>query len=150
MQKDYWNIAKRNFRVLGVISAVFFLFLVLALASANPAAPAYVAVVTYTAVIFAISVLLFVIASLFKNRNPKTIVVSYWYLGIVTALDLIGDLFSLPTIRTVESILSKVLVYLILIYLFNNVYKASKQMLQPVAQPNAPVVATSTTPTTLA
>ena len=148
MQKDYWNIAKRNFRILGVIATVFSLFLILALVSAPAITSAFVAVAAYTLVVLAISVLLFVIASLFKNRNPKAIVVSYWYLGIVTALDLIGDLFSLPNIRSVESILSKVVVYLVLIYLFNNVYKASKQMPQHVAQPNPTVVATSATPAT--
>ena len=147
MQKDYWNIAKRNFRILGVISAVFFLFLVLALASAPAITSAFVAVAAYTAVVLLISVLLFVIASMFKNRNSKAIVVSYWYLGIVTTLDLFGDLFSLPNIRSVESILSKVIVYLVLIYLFDNVYKASKQMPQPAVQvSNPPVMATSVTP----
>jgi hypothetical protein len=122
MQKDYWNISKRNFRAMGIVSAIFaVLFGLTAMDS-----PAVVQGGLFgTVVFFLITFILFlVIASLFKKHSPMAITVGYVYLGLALIYDIVAG-FIMGSASS--GIAYKLLGLLVLVYLFVNIYKASKQ-----------------------
>ncbi len=122
MQKDYWNISKRNFRAMSIMAAIFaVLFGLTALDSSDIVRNSLLGTVLF----FAITFMLFLfIASLFKKRSPMAIKVGYTYLCLVFVYDVFsGFIMNPPSSRIVY----KILVMLLLFYLFYNIYKASKQ-----------------------
>lgn len=128
MQKDYWNISRKNFRAMAVVSVIFAVLFGLT-ASDSPAAvqgalfvPVVVLLITF--------ILFLVIASLFKKHSPMAIKVAYSYVGLVFIYDLIaGFILGSPT----SGIIYKLIGLLVLIYLFVNIYKASKQTINPAS-----------------
>ena len=126
MQKDYWNIAKRNFRAMAIIALVLTLFSILGVTSANNYNVA-LPMLIMEAFFVVTTVVLFIIASLFKKKSPKAIVVAYWYLGISLAFSLVDYFILNSPSQFLQGIIYKILGYLILIYLFDNVHKAAQQ-----------------------
>ena len=130
MQKDYWNIAKRNFRAMGIIAVLVSIIFGLGIMdSTNPDSVRtwLLGVLAFLVLTF---ILFFVIASLFKKHSPKAIVVAYSYLTVATIFSVVGNfILSSPS----NGLIFKLLNLLILAYLFENVYKASKQSSVSVA-----------------
>jgi hypothetical protein len=125
MQKDYWVIAKKNFRAMGIVSSIF--FAVCALGGFDSSNPWIVQKMLLVGMLFFLvtSILFFIIASLFKRRSPLATKVAYTYLTISVVVTIILNfILSSPF----DSILYKLLGLAILAYLFSGVYKASKQI----------------------
>jgi hypothetical protein len=128
MQKDYWNISKRNFRAMAIISVIF--AILFGLTASDSPVPVQNALLLPVAVLFITFVVSLVIASLFKKHSPMAIKVGYLYVGLVFIYDLIaGFILGSPT----SGIAYKVLGLLVLAYLFVNIYMASKQTVSPVS-----------------
>jgi len=71
MQKDYWNISKRNFRAMAVVAAIVTLIFGLTAYGGNVPDSAKTAS-AYSALFFGISFILFiVIAILFKRHSRR-------------------------------------------------------------------------------
>ncbi len=122
MKKDYWNISKRNFRAMAIISVVF--VVLFGLTALDSPAAVQSALLVPVVVLFITFVLFLVIASLFKKHSPMAIKVGYTYVGLVFIYDLIaGFIVGSPT----NGIAYKILGLLVLVYLLVNIYKASKQ-----------------------
>lgn len=118
MQKDYWDISKRNFTSIGVVALFGAIFSGLAPGTAIA-----------TQIFFGIvAVLFFVIAFLFKTGSSTAVSLSYICIT-VAALYLVVDAFLIFSSQTysAELLVSKVVSLLILLYLFNSTRKASKQ-----------------------
>jgi len=122
MQKDYWDISKRNFRALGIVTIILAMFF----ESASSSAPVMFRTGLLIMVAFYLitTAMFFFIANLFKKRSANAIIVSYVYLGIAGAYFIVIN-FILDSVS--NGLLGKVLGVLILIYLFINVRNASKQ-----------------------
>ncbi|PCI29563.1 hypothetical protein COB55_01950 [Candidatus Wolfebacteria bacterium] len=131
MQKDYMNLAKRNFRAMAFIaffpSALFLAnaFTITGGLSALESRMAFLRIGIFYLVTF---VVLLIIASLFKKKSPKAIVLAYTYIGFAFILSLVNYfIINSPSDFFKGGIGFKVLGYIVLIYLLNSVYKASKQ-----------------------
>jgi hypothetical protein len=124
MRKDYWNISKRNFRAMAVVVAIVAIIFGLTAYSGNIPDPAKTTA-GYTALFFGISFVFFVAtAILFMRHSPKAITIGYAYTGLAFIYVLIANfVMSNPLDGTIY----KVGGLLVLLYLFYNVYKASKQ-----------------------
>lgn len=124
MQKDYWNICKRNFRALGVIYIIIAVFLGLGIADSTNPESVRSALISGEVFIIIGCVMFFILAFLFKKRSKKAIPVAYVYLTIAAIFSIVNNfILSLPS----EGIAYKIIGLLILAYLFQGVYKASKQ-----------------------
>ena len=122
MQKDYWNLSKRNFRAMAIASLI--LAILFGLTALNAPATVQGALIVPVVVLLITFVLFLVIASLFKKHSPMAIKVGYTYLGLIVVYDLIaGFVLGSPA----SGIVYKILGLLVLAYLFVNIYKASKQ-----------------------
>jgi hypothetical protein len=116
-QKDYWNISKRNFRAMAVVTLlVMFLFIA---GGALPGA-------AYPILFLALSFIVFVITTiLFKKHSPKAVIVAYIYTGLTFIYVIIFNFILSPS--PLDGLFYKMGGLLVLFYLFNCVYKASKQ-----------------------
>ncbi len=124
MQKDYWNISKRNFRAMGIISLIFAVLLGITAMDSRATDVAQAKLMIPVAFFIVSAVLFMVIATLFKKHSPKAIAVGYGYVGLAFIVSIIYNfILSSPA----DGILSKVLGLLVLVYLFVNIQKASKQ-----------------------
>ena len=127
MQKDYWNISKRNFRAMGIISCIFVIIFGLGFFDSTNSHSVKMGMLG-SLVFFAITLILyFIIASMFKKRSPKAILVSYIYLSLAFLFSLANNFILNSPSEFTDGILPKLLGYIVLLYLFLNVYKASKQ-----------------------
>lgn len=126
MQKDYWIIAKKNFRAMGVVSTIF--FVICALGGFDSSNQWVVQKTLLIGMLFFIvtSVLFFIIASLFKRRSPMAIKVAYVYLTISV---IVSTIFNFILGSPLNSITYKLLGLAVLVYLFVGVYKASRQQI---------------------
>jgi hypothetical protein len=134
MPKDYWDIAKNNFRILAIVSTVLtVLYILNFLQFRQPI------LLIGAAMCLIDTVVRFVLTSLFKKKSRKAITVGYTYLALAFTLNLVNYLIlNSPADFFKQGILFKILGLLILVYLFNNVYKASKQEItQPQTNPSA-------------
>ena len=125
MQKDYWNIAKRNFRAMGIVSILFVIIFALGIIDQTNPASVRNSLLLIEGFFVLTVILFFVISTLFKKHSPKAIVVGYSYLAVVLVFSLVNDfIINSPSNFTVYKVIS----YIVIGYLFNNVYKASKQV----------------------
>ncbi len=127
MQKDYWNLAKRNFRAMAVASVIFIIIFGLGFTdSSNPDTVRMYLLASLG--FFVLTFIIFlVIASLFKKHSPKAIPIAYTYLSLSLIYSLVNNFVLSSPSDFMNGIVIKILGYVVLVYLFFNVYKASKQ-----------------------
>ncbi len=127
MQKDYWNISKRNFRAMAIVSIIFVIIAALGGLDSSNAVSMQNTLLSLMLLFLTTTVLFFIIASLFKRRSPKAIKVAYGYLAIIIVFALFSSFIpGLPA----TTLVSKLISLIIPVYLLVNVYKASKQAVQ--------------------
>ena len=124
MQKDYWNIAKRNFRAMGIVSVLFVIIFALGIIDQTNSTAIRNSLLLVEGFFVLTVILFFVTSSLFKKHSPKAITVGYSYLGVALIFSLVNDfIINSPSNFTIYKVMS----YIVIGYLFNNVYRASKQ-----------------------
>ncbi len=123
MQKDYWNISKRNFRAMGIIAVLAAIVVGLGILDSANSESVRNGLVKIEIFLGIAIILFFVIASLFKKRSKKAIIVAYIYLGIAFLFSIMDFILSAPS----NDLIARILGLAVLIYLFINTYKASKQ-----------------------
>jgi hypothetical protein len=129
-KKDYWNICKRNFRAMGIASFLFvILFGLTLLDSSNSGVKVLTKLASIVAFFFITGILFLVIASMFKGHSQKAVMVAYLYLAVSTIFTLVNYLVLSSPSEFTNGITTKILSFVVLIYLFFTVYKASKQSL---------------------
>ena len=127
MQKDYWNISKRDFRMMGVIFILASLIVGLGLFNTSiPSNQKMLVTITFIVCILFV-VLFFWLAALFRKHSSKAITISYVYLIASLVYFLFTDFILKSFSDFTNGIIINLLRYLIFIYLLVNVYKASKQ-----------------------
>ncbi len=127
MQKDYWNVGKRNFRAMGIISILFIIIFGLGFFdSSNPSSIRMILLISLGFFVTT-AILFFIISSLFKKHSPKAIIVGYSYLSLTLVYSLVNNFLLNSPSDFANGILFKLLGYVVLAYLFFNVYQASKQ-----------------------
>lgn len=117
---DYWNISYRNFLVLGVFCAFVSFFL-------------FFSTFIGALILLLIGIFYVFVSSMLKKHNRYGIFIGY---GIVF-LGLLGNLVN--NVAHLSFTLTDVLGYVVLLYIFVNLYKAQKQTpISPPTQPNLP------------
>ncbi len=122
MQRDYWNIARRDFRALGFVVVLILIFLVFAIGSLGSNPTAQTSIVISAVIILIIGAAYFFISHLFKKRSPRAIPLAYTILAVAIVSNVISNIMA-GTLISIGMIVGT----LIQIYLLNVVYKASKQ-----------------------
>lgn len=115
-QKDYWDISKRNFIALSILMILSSLTLGVLLVPGNLS----VAIV----ILVALAILFSILAILFKKHSPYAITIAYVYIALVFVYGIVtGFILNSPF----EGLFTKIISFLVLFYIFDNVRKASKQ-----------------------
>jgi len=110
MKKDYWNICRRNFNAMAVLSAIVFLLL-MSKASLIMTLSLLIEVVVY-----------FVLARMYKKHSTIAIAASYVILGLFVVIMIVNNV-----LHHSSFVIQMVLAYLIYAYLIQCVYMAQKQ-----------------------
>lgn len=127
MKKDYWNILRRDFRILGVLSFFSSSIVIFALINTNILTDQKSSIFT-TSILYIISTIIyFVLASLFEKRSPFAITFGYTFIFGTLGYSLFNNFINDSFANFPNGIMVNLLRYLIFIYLLINVYKASKQ-----------------------